>query len=74
MFRTNLHSCLVAVSVIWTVVARGGDAEASRVDVSGSWRAVFMRGGEAFAAAVRNYARASDTWYRYYADAFSIWF
>jgi len=43
-------------------------------DVNGSWRAVFTRGGEAFAVNVCDYASAADTWYRYYADAFSIWF
>lgn len=45
MFRTNLHSCLVAVSVIWAVAARGGDAETLRADVI--WRSKLVEAKDA---------------------------
>lgn len=43
-------------------------------DVNGSWKAHFSRGGERFTVGVCDYASAADTWYRYYDDAFSVWF
>ena len=46
----------------------------ANADTVGAWRAVFTRGAESFAVDVCDYASAADTWYGYYADAFSIWF
>lgn len=43
-------------------------------DVVGAWRATFTKGDESFSVGVCDYASAADEWYRYYADAFSIWF
>ena len=43
-------------------------------DVVGAWKAHFARGGERFAVGVCDYASAADFWYRYRADAFSVWF
>ena len=44
------------------------------VDVVGSWRATFTKGAESFSVGVCDFASAADDWYRYYADAFSVWF
>ena len=46
----------------------------ANADVAGAWTATFTRGGESFSVGVCDFASAADSWYGYYADAFSVWF
>lgn len=43
-------------------------------DVAGAWTATFTRGDESFRVGVCDFASAADSWYGYYADAFSVRF
>lgn len=46
----------------------------ANADVAGAWTATFTRDGESFSVGVCDFASAADSWYGYYADAFSVWF